>query len=204
MKAGLAPSRPETYGLSDEEIESFEPTEPEKIAKRTDEILASVWRDYDSRLITKTSSKKDFFDANRAKATELATKELEEERSKKLSELVRAFGCFAIPAIICLLAFRISRTVTPLTLFFVSKMEKRKVKETLEKFVDTNRVQYAKLLALERKEMQNQKEISDIWVKYLYLLLEVGYLDFEWKISSALRLNAAIAVINLLRTIQHR
>jgi len=30
----------------------------------------------------------------------------------------------------------------------------------------------AKLQALERKEMANQKEISDIWVKYVYLLIE--------------------------------
>lgn len=35
-----------------------------------------------------------------------------------------------------------------------------------------NRVQYSKLLALERKEMLNQKEISDNWVKYIFLLLE--------------------------------
>lgn len=39
--------------------------------------------------------------------------------------------------------------------------------------LDVNRVQYSKLLALERKEMLNQKEISDSWVKYVFLLLEV-------------------------------
>ena len=33
-------------------------------------------------------------------------------------------------------------------------------------------MQYSKLLALERKEMLNQKEISDNWVKYIFLLLE--------------------------------
>jgi hypothetical protein len=38
--------------------------------------------------------------------------------------------------------------------------------------VELNRKQYQKLLALERKEMQHQKEISDTWVKYIYLLLE--------------------------------
>lgn len=39
--------------------------------------------------------------------------------------------------------------------------------------MDVNRRQYSKLLALEKKEMQNQKELSDVWVKYVYLLLEV-------------------------------
>ena len=39
--------------------------------------------------------------------------------------------------------------------------------------LDVNRVQYSKLLALERKEILNQKEISDSWVKYIFLLLEV-------------------------------
>ena len=35
-----------------------------------------------------------------------------------------------------------------------------------------NRKQYAKLMTLERKEMINQKEISDTWVKFVFLLLE--------------------------------
>jgi len=43
----------------------------------------------------------------------------------------------------------------------------------VDRFADQNRKQYSKLLALERKEIQNQKEISDTWVKYIYLLLEV-------------------------------
>jgi hypothetical protein len=42
----------------------------------------------------------------------------------------------------------------------------------LDRLVDVNRKQYNKLLTLERKEMQNQKDISDTWVKYIYLLLE--------------------------------
>lgn len=42
----------------------------------------------------------------------------------------------------------------------------------LDRLVDINRKQYNKLLTLERKEMQNQKDISDTWVKYIYLLLE--------------------------------
>ena len=46
-------------------------------------------------------------------------------------------------------------------------------KAILDRFEDQNRKQYSKLLALERKEMQSQKEISDTWVKFIYLLLEV-------------------------------
>ena len=38
--------------------------------------------------------------------------------------------------------------------------------------IDVNRKQYAKLLSLERREMINQKDISDTWVKFVYLLLE--------------------------------
>ena len=38
--------------------------------------------------------------------------------------------------------------------------------------MDVPRMQYGKLLALERKEMQNQKDISDCWVRFIYLLLE--------------------------------
>lgn len=38
--------------------------------------------------------------------------------------------------------------------------------------IDVNRKQYAKLLTLERKEMLNQKEISDTWIKFVFLLIE--------------------------------
>ena len=53
------------------------------------------------------------------------------------------------------------------------RLEKKSQEQILDRFVDQNRKQYAKLLALERKEMQNQKDISDTWVKYIYLLLEI-------------------------------
>ena len=49
---------------------------------------------------------------------------------------------------------------------------KRDKQSMLAKMVDVNRKQYSKLLALERKEMANQKVISDTWVKYIYLLVE--------------------------------
>jgi hypothetical protein len=38
--------------------------------------------------------------------------------------------------------------------------------------VELERQQYAKLLSLERRELQDQKQMSDTWVKYIYLLLE--------------------------------
>jgi hypothetical protein len=50
--------------------------------------------------------------------------------------------------------------------------EKAAQQRLMDQVVEVSRKQYAKLLTLERKEMQNQKEISDTWVKYIYLLLE--------------------------------
>lgn len=54
-------------------------------------------------------------------------------------------------------------------------------KDIIERLVDVNRQQYAKLLKLERQEMQRQREISDILVKYIYLLLEYTLADCEKK-----------------------
>lgn len=114
-------------------------TDEEKIVKRTDEILQSVWREFQTRMYTKSTSKLTFFESNRAMARGLAEKEFEEERKSELE------------------AARL-------------EMERKSV---LDRIVDSNRKQYSKLLAFERKEMQNQKDISDTWVKYIYLLLEV-------------------------------
>ena len=50
--------------------------------------------------------------------------------------------------------------------------DKAATQRMMDQLVEINRKQYSKLLSLERKEMQNQKEISDTWVKYIYLLLE--------------------------------
>jgi hypothetical protein len=57
--------------------------------------------------------------------------------------------------------------------------EKKAKRVMLDRLVDVNRKQYSKLLALERREMQNQKDISDIWVKYVFLLLEVTMKECE-------------------------
>lgn len=43
----------------------------------------------------------------------------------------------------------------------------------MDRVFDLESRQYAKLMQLERKEMQQQKDASDIWVKYIYLLIEV-------------------------------
>jgi hypothetical protein len=65
----------------------------------------------------------------------------------------------------------------------VREVEAQREEETKrmvrEKMSDVKRQQYAKLLSLERAEMENQKEISDIWVKYIFLLIETTLLRCE-------------------------
>eukprot|EP01041_Mallomonas_annulata_P000183 gene183-314_t len=123
--------------LEEDEIFAKE-TEEKRIERRTLEILQSVWKEYDVRMYTKSTSKKEFFDMNRDQAEIFAKEELVQEK-KKRREILE---------------------------------EKRSKNQLLDKFVDVNRKQLAKLQALERKEMQSQKEMSDVWVKYVYLLIE--------------------------------
>ena len=124
---------------AEEEFELIEdPTLEERIVRRTDDILRGVWREMESRLYSKSTTKQEFFDANREKARALAEKEFDEERSRRLEIL----------------------------------QEKRSKQVLLDKLVEANRKQYSKLIALERKELQNQKEISDVWVRYIFMLLE--------------------------------
>ena len=123
--------------LNDDETTIVE-TDEMKISKRTDEIVQSVWREFQTRMYAKSTSKMAFFESNKEMARELAQKEFDEKRQSLDTEL----------------------------------MEEKQKQEVLEKIVDANRRQYAKLLSFERKEMQNQKEISDTWVKYIYILLE--------------------------------
>jgi hypothetical protein len=59
--------------------------------------------------------------------------------------------------------------------------EKAARDKLLDGLVDVNRKQYSKLLALERKEMQSQKVLSDVWVKYIYLLVEMTIADSKEK-----------------------
>lgn len=54
----------------------------------------------------------------------------------------------------------------------MAQEEKRSRQDLLDRLVDVNRKQYSKLLALERRELQSQKDISAVWVRYIYMLLE--------------------------------
>lgn len=142
------PERPEGYGEAqgvdfDEEDEDEGPTDEEKIETRSQEILLNVWREYDSRMYAKSTTKNDFFMSNTEKAMELARVEIEGEKQTAAEE----------------------------------EKEKEANKRMMDKIDDINRRQYSKLLSLERKEMQNQKMISDTWVKYVYLLLEMTVTD---------------------------
>jgi len=132
-------ARQEELGDTMGEMDLFpKETVDQRIERRTLEILQEVWREYDVRMYTRSTSKKEFFDMNREKAVLLANQELAEEKEKKRVELE----------------------------------DKRSRGVLLDKFVDMNRRQMAKLQALERKEIQSQKEMSDVWVKYVYLLIE--------------------------------
>ena len=62
----------------------------------------------------------------------------------------------------------------------VESEEERRAKQLMvDRLVDVNRRQYSKLLGLERREMANQKAISDTWVKFVYLLLETTMAECE-------------------------
>jgi len=143
-KANMLASSSEPYdgeetALSwDMEIAEPEATDAEKIEVRVQEILQNVWVEMDARMYARSTSKKEFFDVNREKAVELATREMGEEKERR-KEIVEA---------------------------------KKAKQNMLSQMVDVNRKQYSKLLALERQEMENQKVISDAWVKYIYLLIE--------------------------------
>lgn len=85
-------------GFSDEELDIRVVTDEYKISNRSQEILQSVWAEFDARMYTKSTSKLEFFDKNRPMAMELATKEFEDERAKAQAELVsinESFGFYA-------------------------------------------------------------------------------------------------------------
>lgn len=122
---------------SDDETRIIQ-TDEEKINIRTEEILQSVWRELQTRMYVKSTSKSDFFTNNRQMAFDLALREANDRQEK-------------------------------LTLITENESERQ---IALDNIVDSNRKQYSKLLAFEAKELQNQKDISTVWVKYIYLLLE--------------------------------
>lgn len=51
------------------------------------------------------------------------------------------------------------------------ELEKRANQEARDKALELQQQQYSRLLAIEKKEILSQQQISDVWVKYLYLLL---------------------------------
>ena len=64
-------------------------TEEQKILFRTEAILKNVFSEYDARMYTKQTTKYEFYDINREKATQLATLEIQEESRKQDALLVR-------------------------------------------------------------------------------------------------------------------
>ncbi len=66
----------------------FETKGEEIIANRTNEILADVWANFQSRMLTLRTSERSFFMKNHAKARALAEKEVEIIKSEKLARKV--------------------------------------------------------------------------------------------------------------------
>jgi len=56
-------------------------TDEQKISKRSEEILKGVWKEFEARMYSKTTSKSEFYDTNRQMARDLAEKELEEAKA---------------------------------------------------------------------------------------------------------------------------
>merc|ERR1719231_1229763 len=65
----------------DEEEDSSRLTDEQKITLKTEAILKTVYAEYDARMVTKQTSRSEFYDLNRERATELARIELDEEVS---------------------------------------------------------------------------------------------------------------------------
>lgn len=76
------------FGILDEEEFALPQTDGEKIAKRSEEIMAGVWAEMEARMLTRSTTKKEFFDANKEKAVQLATDELEQSKNYKRQKIV--------------------------------------------------------------------------------------------------------------------
>ena len=78
-----------------DEEQAAEETDEQRIEKRTNEILKSVWKEFQTRMYTKSTSMSEFFDSNKEKARELAEQEFEEEKlSLQEDEVGRRLGGF--------------------------------------------------------------------------------------------------------------
>lgn len=58
-------------------------TDETLISIRANEILTNVWMEFNARMISKTTSKSEFYEINMDMATDLATKELQAMRDKE-------------------------------------------------------------------------------------------------------------------------
>lgn len=132
--------------------------------------------------MAKSTSKMDFFDKNREMAEGLATQEFADAKEKAketqvswliidnkhpLRNIIRELSsspCIGLNWLELSTNYDILKPHLQ-----AQKDEKELLYNTI---IDVNRKQYAKLLTLERKEMQNQKEISDTWIKFVFLLIE--------------------------------
>lgn len=63
-------------------------TAEDKIQRRTQAILRNVWREFETRLYSKSTSKEEFLEANKERARALAEKEYSEDRVKRRALLV--------------------------------------------------------------------------------------------------------------------
>lgn len=68
--------------------DSFEETYEMKISNRTEEILKSVFIEYDTRMYTKSTSRNLFYESNREMARGLAVKEYEADAAKRALDKV--------------------------------------------------------------------------------------------------------------------
>jgi hypothetical protein len=191
-----------------------EQTEEMLINIRTQEILISVWTEMDTRMYTKSTSRKQFFDENLERANKLATKEVLEQREVEKTNNVRNkytyihiyiytyihlyiytyihlyiytyihiytyiyiyiyTHTFQLPRFIYVSANPTSFCTSFLYLFFSSppQLEKTAASLLFDRLAEAEKIQYTKLYNLEVREISTQKEISDTWVRFIYLLLE--------------------------------
>lgn len=64
-------------------------TDEALISIRANEIMANVWMEFNARMVSKTTSKSEFYENNLDMATELAAKELQAKRDKERKAEVR-------------------------------------------------------------------------------------------------------------------
>ena len=86
------PGKDVELSFNDDDEEKITFTDEQLIQMRADEILKTVWIEYDTRMLTKSTSKAEFLDNNKEKAYALATTEFEADRIKKQEQMVNNEG----------------------------------------------------------------------------------------------------------------